>query len=58
MTNINENLTISAGRDFNRFRVYEYCLFRGEQLIHRATGFATKKAAQRAALKYATSIPA
>lgn len=50
-----ERLQISAGRDYNsgRYGIYEFCIFDGDDLILRGSGFKSKAQAVRAAKKAA-----
>lgn len=46
-------ITISAGRDYNTYDKYEYCVFDDERLVLRKGGFSNNGAAKRAGMKAA-----
>lgn len=46
-------VTISAGRDYNTYNKYEFCVFDSEVIVARKGGFSSNAAAKRAGLKAA-----
>lgn len=48
-----KQVTISAGRDYNTYNRYEYCVFDDEKVVARQGGFASNATAKRAGLKAA-----
>lgn len=48
------NVTMSAGRDYNTYGRYEFCVFDDEKVVARKGGFANNAAAKRAGIKAAT----
>ena len=46
-------VTISAGRDYNTYNRYEFCVFDNEEIVARKGGFSTNAAAKRAGVKAA-----
>ena len=48
-------ISISAGRDYNSYSCYEFCVFENEEIVARQGGFRTNTAAKRAGLKAAQS---
>jgi hypothetical protein len=48
-----DTISISAGRDYNTYDRYEFCVFDGEKVVIRKGGFSSNGAAKRAGIKAA-----
>lgn len=46
-------VSISAGRDYNTYNRYEFCVFDNEKVVARKGGFSSNAAAKRAGVKAA-----
>ena len=46
-------ISVSAGRDYNTYNRYEFCVFDDEKVVARKSGFTTNAAAKRAGVKAA-----
>jgi hypothetical protein len=49
---------MSVGRDYNTARGYEFCIFHNEELVARAGGFSSTKAARRSGFRKADELAA
>jgi hypothetical protein len=46
-------ITVSAGRDYNTYNRYEFCVFDDEKVVLRKGGFSSNAAAKKAGIKAA-----
>lgn len=46
-------IKISAGRDYNTYNRYEFCVFDDEEIVARKGGFSNNAAAKKAGIKAA-----